>query len=214
MVPHRSANWTRQCLSSVSIREAVFSLLYGPVPIQAKKWQLSHISCWDMSPDQVASSFLLGAAWTYLQQLCDHNLSQVIKYANGNKLANTTGWKWVPQTKRQLARQSKRSRLETAAHGNIIIRHLRNSRWPWTIKYDNEVPCCKRDALLLDQRNNNQLWHYAIQKQLDTMSKYKFVEKKHRITLPKKKHYKYIGTRKALLVAGGNVIRSPKSPLY
>ena len=29
MVPHRSTNWTRQCLTSLSRREAVFSLLYG-----------------------------------------------------------------------------------------------------------------------------------------------------------------------------------------
>ena len=29
VVPHRSTNWTRQCLTSLSRREAVFSLLYG-----------------------------------------------------------------------------------------------------------------------------------------------------------------------------------------
>ena len=37
-----------------------------------------------------------------------------------------------------------------------------------------------------DRHNNNQLWHYAIQKQL-TMKKYKVVERKHRITLPEHK---------------------------
>ena len=36
MVPHRSTNWTRQCLTSLSRREAVLSLLYG------RSW--SHVS--------------------------------------------------------------------------------------------------------------------------------------------------------------------------
>jgi len=44
------------------------------------------------------------------------------------------------------------------------------------------------------------------------MSKYKVVEKKQRFILPTKKHYKYIATRKARLVAGGNAIRPLKAP--
>jgi len=76
--------------------------------------------------------------------------------------------------------------------------------------------------MLLDQRNNNKEWHNAIQKELGTMAKYIVIEKRHRKTLSKS--FKYIplhlvydvksgGTRKARLVAGGNVIKSP-CPLY
>ena len=158
--------------------------------------------------------------WTPLKHLCDHDIQKVIEYAEDNNLTETQGWKWVRRTKRQLARESKRlRRLVSHVQTNVISRRLRNSRSPRTIKYDIEVPRSTRDAILLDQRNNNKQWHNAIQKELGTMAQYKVFEKRHRKTMSK--NFKYIplhfvydvksdGTRKARLVAGGNVIKSPE----
>ena len=114
-------------------------------------------------------------------------------------------------------------RLVSDVQTTAISRRLRNSRSSRTIKYDVEVPRGTRDAMLLDQRNNNKHWYNAIQKELGTMAQYKVFDKRLRKTLHK--NFKYIpvhfvydvksdGTPKACLVAGGNVIKSPDCPLY
>ena len=164
------------------------------------------------------------SSWTPLKHLCDHDLTRVIEYAEDNNLTNTIGWKWVPRSKRALARQSlKIRRLMSASHDYFSIRRITNHKTPRQVKYDVEVPRGTKDALRLDCANKNGLWKSAIQKELNTLESYSTFKRVRQGKVPK--GYKYIplhfvfdvksdGTRKARLVAGGHVISSPACPLY
>ena len=71
------------------------------------------------------------SSWTPLKHLCDHDLTRVIEYAEDNNLTNTIGWKWVPRSKRALARQSlKIRRLMSASHDYFSIRRITNHKTP------------------------------------------------------------------------------------
>jgi len=111
----------------------------------------------------------------------------------------------------------------SASHDYFSIRRITNHKTPRQIKYDVEVPRGTKDALRLDCANKNGLWKSAIQKELNTLESYSTFKRVRQGKVPK--GYKYIplhfvfdvksdGTRKARLVAGGDVISSPACPLY
>ena len=164
------------------------------------------------------------SSWTPLEHLCDHDLTRVIEYAEGNNLINTIGWKWVPRSKRALARQSlKIRRLMSASHDHFSIRRITNRKTPRQVKYDVEAPRGTKDALRLDFANKNSHWKSAIQKEVNTVESYNTFKRVRRGKVPKDYNYiplhfvfnaKSDGTRKARLVAGGHVISSPDCPLY
>ena len=64
------------------------------------------------------------SSWTPLELLCDHDLKRVIEYAEDNSLTDTTGWKWVPRSKRALARQSLKydasCQHQTTIHRSVV----------------------------------------------------------------------------------------------
>ena len=160
--------------------------------------------------------------WEKLEDLRTHDLPRLIRYAEDNDLADSPGWSWVSRSKRALARQSRTlRRLLSLPKSQTTCRRINNK--PRRKKYNVEIPRNPNDAILLDNVNKNKLWKNAITKELNTLTKYGVFKKS---KLPKKpKGYKWIplhfvfdvkhdGTRKARLVAGGNVISTPDCSLY
>jgi len=160
--------------------------------------------------------------WESLDDLRTHDLPRLICYAEDNNLTDSDGWSWVKRSKRALARQSRTlRRLLSPPASRSTCRRVNIQ--PRRIKYNIEVPRNPKDAVTLDNINKNKLWQNAITKELDTLKQYGVFKKSKLSTKPK--GYKWIplhfvfdvkhdGTRKARLVAGGNVISTPDCSLY
>ena len=152
--------------------------------------------------------------WEPLQTIKECDPLTLAKYAYEKELTEVPGWKW---TKRYKNNPQKFIRM------NKIYRSQKKASLK-KYKFGVEVPADIEHALKLDDKNGNDMWKQAIEKEVDQVSDLNtFVIHESKATIPPEFGYipihfvldvKFDGRRKARLVAGGHTTNPDTSEIY
>ena len=153
---------------------------------------------WDMQVEWKDGT----SSWIPLKDLKESNPVEVAEYAVANQIAEEPAFTWWV---RQVLRRRDR-----------IVGKVKSRYWVRTHKFGIELPKSVKEALAIDERNSNDFWRKAIEKEMKNVS----VAFEFRDDDIVPKFYKKIDchmifdvkmdlTRKARLVAGGHQTEAP-----
>ena len=152
--------------------------------------------------------------WEPLQTIKECDPLTLAKYAHEKDLTEVPGWKWTKRYKNNPQKFIRMSKIYRSQKKASLKKY----------KFGVEVPADIEHALKLDDKNGDDMWKQAIEKEVDQVSDLNtFVIHESKATIPPEFGYipihfvfdvKFDGRRKARLVAGGHTTNPDTSEIY